>query len=128
LAALPGARLNLAGALLARDDVASTRPLARDGWAQARQLGWQPYWADYLALLAALEGRFDSAGRVLGYADARYADEGTAREINEQRAADRIAALLDAELGTLTAQRLRSEGRSASDAEVERLVFGESMH
>ena len=128
LAALPAARLNLAGALLARDDTASARPIAREGWAQARQLGWQAYWADYLSLLAALDGCFDSAGRVLGYADARYADEGTAREINEQRAADRVAALLDAELGAPAAQRLRSEGRSVSDAEVERMAFGESVH
>ena len=53
--ALAYIRLNLAAARLALNDTPGSRSVGRAGWAQARLFDSQAYWADYLALLAALE-------------------------------------------------------------------------
>jgi hypothetical protein len=123
LAALPAARLNLAGALLSRDDGAQARVHALEGWPQALQLSWQPYWADYLALLAAIEGRPQAAARLIGYADARYAAAGTAREINEARAVERAGRLVAARLGAAAFERLKAAGAKIGDDDVAGLAF-----
>jgi predicted ATPase/DNA-binding winged helix-turn-helix (wHTH) protein len=123
LAALPAARLNLAAAHLARDDTAAARALAQDGWPQALRLGWQPYWADYLALLAALEHRHRAAAGLLGFADAAYAAIGTAREVNEARAAERAAAASVEQLGRAAFEQRRHDGKRLADTDIAALAF-----
>ena len=123
LAALPAARLNLAAAHLSLGNTNAARTLAQDGWPQALRLGWQPYWADYLALLAALEQRPRAAARLLGYANAAYAVIATAREVNEARAADRSAALCRAQLAPATYEQLERDGARWADADIAMLAF-----
>ena len=123
LAVLPAIRLNLAAAHLSTGDTPAARELAQASLPQALRLGWQPYWADVLALLAALERRPRAAALLLGYADAAYAAIATAREVNEARAVERAAALCRASLGEAAfAQRLR-EGARLSDADIAPLAF-----
>ena len=123
LAALPAARLNLAAAHLSLGNTNAARTLAQDGWPQALRLGWQPYWADYLALLAALEQRPRAAARLLGYAHAAYTVIATAREVNEARAADRSAALCRAQLAPATYEQLERDGARWADVDIAMLAF-----
>jgi predicted ATPase/DNA-binding winged helix-turn-helix (wHTH) protein len=123
LAALPAARLNLTAALLFKNEPAQARVFALDGWPQALQLAWQPYWADYLALLAATEGRLRAATRLLGYADARYLANASTREINEARAARRVGELTAEGLEPHELERLKAAGRALRDDEVAAQAF-----
>ncbi len=118
-------RLNLSAALLALDDHEQARPHLRAGWAQAPLFDAQPYFADYLALLAALDGRLDAAARLAGYADAANACVGE-REPNEAAAIARAVQLARAALGDATFDRLHAEGATLRDADIEALAFG--MH
>jgi predicted ATPase len=122
-AMLPASRMNLAAAMLQQGRTEAARALAQQGWPQAVQLGWQPYWADHLALLAALEGRMHTSARLRGYADAGYAAADTAREVNETRAAERAATLVAAALGDAVHERLCLEGRRLGDGDVAELAF-----
>ena len=123
LAALPAARLNLAAAHLSKGDTPAARALAREGLPQAQRLGWLPYWADYLALLAALEQRPRAAARLLGYADAAYAAIATAREVNEARAVERAATLCHASLSPAAFEQGRRDGARLADADLAGLAF-----
>ena len=118
------ARLNLSAALLALGEHAPARPHLRAGWAQAPVIGMQPFYADYLALLAALDGRFDAAARLAGYADAANARVGP-REPNEAAAHARAVQLARAALGDAAFDRLHAEGAALRDADIEALAFGE---
>ena len=122
-AALPASRLNLAAAHLAQDDTPAARALAEEGLSQAMRLGWQPYWADVLALLAALERRPRAAAKLLGYADAAYAAIATAREVNEARAVERAAQISVTDLGSDAFEALRRDGARLADADLAALAF-----
>ena len=84
----------------------------------------QPFYADYLALLAALDGRFDVAAGLEGYADAANARFGP-REPNEAAARARAVQLARAALGDAAFDCLHAEGAALSDADIEALAFGE---
>jgi len=116
------ARLNLSAALLALGEHEQAKPHLRAGWAQAPLFDLQPYFADYLALLAALAGRLEAAARLAGYADAANARE---RDANEAAAHARAVHLARAALGDATFDRLQAEGAVLRDADVEALAFGE---
>jgi hypothetical protein len=124
LAALPAARLNLTAALLFKNESAPARRLAVDGWPQALQLAWQPYWADYLALLAAIEERPRAASLLLGYANARYLANGTTREVNEARAAHRTEQLAAQGVGRAEFNRLQEAGSALRDDEINDIALG----
>ncbi len=124
LAALPAARLNLAAAYLSKDDVAAARALAHDGLPQALRLGWQPYWADYLALMAALEHRPRAAACLLGFADAAYAAIDCSREVNEARAVERAAALCLARISAAIFDELKREGARLNNEAFAGLALG----
>jgi predicted ATPase/DNA-binding winged helix-turn-helix (wHTH) protein len=123
LAALPAARLNLAAAYLSKGDTEAARALARAGLPQAQRLGWLPYWADYLALLAALEDRPRAAARLLGYADAAYAAIATPREINETRAVERATARCLESLSRAAFEQRHRDGARLADADLDALAF-----
>jgi predicted ATPase/DNA-binding winged helix-turn-helix (wHTH) protein len=120
------ARVNLAAALLAQGDTAAAREVAQQGWPQGRRFGLQPYWADYLALLAALEGRTRCAARLAAYADASYRARDEERGGNEAVAAARVQARLQAALAAAGAplhERLRQQGESLREEEIAAQAF-----
>ncbi|MFT3957206.1 MAG: adenylate/guanylate cyclase domain-containing protein [Piscinibacter sp.] len=116
------ARTNLSAALLSLDRQALAAQHLRAGWAQAPLFDMLPYLADYLALLAALEERFEPAARIAGYADAANARAGE-REPNEANAIARATALARAALGDATFDRLHAEGTLLRDADIAALAF-----
>ena len=121
------ARVNLAAALLAHGDAAAAREVAQQGWPQGRRYGLQPYWADYLSLLAALEGRVRRAARLAAFADASYRTRREERGGNEAAAAARVRSLLEVALagaGTPLIERLRREGESLAEEEIAAQAFG----
>ncbi len=87
---------NLLLALLAQGALADARRTLGEFVAVARQLGFMflMYTADAMALLAARERRWAAAVRLLGYADAGYAEQGQPREPNEASAREATWALL----------------------------------
>ena len=125
LSALPFAALNLTAAWLAKGDAAQARAVARVHWPMAQQFDLQVYWADYLALIAALEGRPGCAARLLGYGDAGYAAKQTTREVNEARAAQRAEQIAVDRLGHADVERLKAAGAALLDEDVAALAFAE---
>jgi hypothetical protein len=121
---LTSARLNLCAALLALDAVAEARLVARAGWPQAQRFEMQKEWADYLALLSALEHRAAAAARLCGYSNTGYETLGRRREVNEAAAFDRACRLAASALGDAEFERLQAEGRSLRDEDIEALAFG----
>ena len=92
-------------------------------WAKATAFEIQPYCADYLALLAALERRPRAAARLAGYSDAGYRAKSEGRERNEAAAAQRVAALAIAEIGVESFESTRAGGSSLADDQVAALAF-----
>ena len=119
-------RLNLSAALLALGQHEQARPHLRDGWAQAPLFDMQPFYADYLAQLAALEGRFEPAARLAGYADAGNARV-SERQSNEAAAIAHAVQLARAALGDAAFDRLHAEGAALRDADIEALAFPEDI-
>ena len=118
------ARLNLGAALLALDDTQQAGPVLRAGWQQALAFDLQPYYADYLALLAALGGRHPAAALLAGYADAANRAVGDNREANEAAAIARARTLAGAALGADLLARLQAEGETLRDTQISALAFG----
>ena len=120
------ARLNLGAALLSVSDAAQAEAVLRAGWSQALVFDLQPYFADYLALLAALQGRPQTAARLAGYADAANLAVGSQREGNEAAAIERARALASAALGEKLFEQLQGEGRDLRGTQIASLVFGDA--
>ena len=85
----------------------------------------QPYYADYLTLLAALEGRHPAAALLAGYADAANRATGDNREVNEAAAIARARGLARAALGEDVVARLQTEGEALRQSQIAALVFGD---
>ena len=87
----------------------------------------QPFFfADCFAQVTALEGRFEAAARLAGYADAGNARVGE-RQSNEDATVARAAQLARAALGDAAFDRLRAEGIALSAAGIEALAFPEDI-
>src|SRR4029079_217213 len=71
--ALASCRAVLGAGYLMLGDREQARLCLRPGWAQAALFDLERVFADYLALLAALDGRYEAAARLAGYADAANA-------------------------------------------------------
>lgn len=110
-------RMNLAAALLACEHSAEARRVVTDAWPAVRQFGALTAWLDLWALLAALEGRFEAAARLVGRADADYRAKGESREANQTRAAARAQALARAALGDAAFEREAALGPLLDDAQ-----------
>ena len=117
------AQLNLVAALLGLQDLSRARERAQTGWPQGRLYELQAPWADYLALLAALEGRLQSAARLTGYADAGYALRDDRRERNESTAVERASGLARAALGDAEFERLAADGARLRDEQIAAIAF-----
>jgi predicted ATPase len=96
--ALAFCRLVLGAGYLMLGDREQARLYLRAGWAQAALFDLERLFADYLALLAALDGRYKAAARLAGYADASNA-HASKRERNEAAAITRAAQPARAGLG-----------------------------
>jgi ATP/maltotriose-dependent transcriptional regulator MalT len=120
---LPALLRIAAAAQLNQGDVEGARQAAVEGWPLARRGGAESAWFDVLALLAAAEGRADTAARLIGAADADHAARRSARDLIA------AASLRDAErrvgdvLGPDLLQHLRSEGSGMWLEEIERMAF-----
>ena len=112
------ARVNLAGALIARGDVGKAREMALSAWPMAVEHDIKHALADSLGLLAVLEQRPRTAARLRGYADALHASYGTVREPNEARTVERTGRLAYEQLGNAEFERLTREGSMLGDEEV----------
>lgn len=109
--------MNLSAALLTCDRIAEARAIIAEAWPLAPALSMQSRWLDYLALLAALEGRFADAAALLTRANADYRAKGERRERHQQRSHERAAALAAEGLDAAALERARAAGRCLSDRE-----------
>jgi len=114
---------NLTAALLAQGDTQRSRAVLQAIWPGALQMRLHVWCSDYPVLLAALDGRPRTAARLMGYADAAYAQRGTARQPNEATARQRSEALARTALGDALFDALMAEGRRLRDEEVAALAF-----
>jgi len=121
--ALTFSRINLVAALLAMDDCAGARPVARAAWDKVPAFDVQHAAAAYLALLAALEGRPRAAAQLVGYSEAIYAARDEVREANETAATNRARTLAAAALGDAAFDRLCAAGAKLRDVEIGAIAF-----
>lgn len=120
---LAHARLNLCAAFLSLDQLQPARQTAVLGWKMAERFGMQAWWADYLALLAALEGRPQAAALLLGFADAAYERTQDHREPNEAAAAGRVRQRLGASQRAEDTAALLAAGALLPEAAVSALAL-----
>ncbi|WP_284618723.1 ATP-binding protein [Aquabacterium humicola] len=118
------ARINLAAAHLMLHQTAPARQQLHEALPRPLRGPLQTWCMNYLALLAALEGRFDDAAQLVGATDARYATDDEQRQVNEQRAYERTLQLLcDAPADDAAIDALITQGRTLSDADVVQLAL-----
>ena len=79
-----------------------------------------------LAQLAALQGRFEAAANLVGYARARFAARSSALEVVDVRALAQAEALAEAALGLTATQALVQQGRTLEHTEAELLALGDA--
>ena len=115
-----------AGYLMLGDREQARRHL-RAGWARAALFDLERAFADYLALLSALDGRYEAAARLAGYADACNA-QAKKREPNERAAITRAAQLARASLGETIFDHLHAEGCRLRGTDIEALAFCPGLH
>ena len=121
--ALTFARINLIAALLSLDECEQARDIAPAAWEKASAFDIQHAATAYLALLAALEGRFTAAAELVGYSEAIYAARNEVRESNETAATDRARTLATAALGKPEFDRLHAAGAKLSYADIRAIAF-----
>lgn len=112
--------------MVALDECERARCIAQSGWPQAASFELHAGWADYLALLAALDVRLQAAARLAGYADTACIALDERRQENESAAVDRARTLARAALGEAEYDRLHAEGAKLRDADIAALAFGTS--
>lgn len=118
------AQCNLLSAWLANDAAAEARAVAGAHWPQAARYNMHAFYADNLALLAALERRPHASARLLGYADAAYAAMQSTRQVAESITVQRAEGSARQALGDAQFARLKAEGAALSDEDIAALAFG----
>lgn len=121
--ALAYARVNLIAACLALGRLPRARALAQVGWPHGRLFDLQHWWADYLALLAALEQRPRAASSLARYSDTVYAARGMQRTANEAAAYTRACALARAALGEASSARRQTESLVLREDDVQAVAL-----
>ena len=121
--ALTFTRINLIAALLSLNDCEQAREIGQAAWEKAPAFDIQHAATAYLALLAALEGRFSAAAELVGYSEAIYAARKEVREANETAATNRARTLATAALGKSAFDRSYALGAKLSDAEIRAIAF-----
>ncbi|MBX6372946.1 MAG: helix-turn-helix transcriptional regulator [Acetobacteraceae bacterium] len=112
----------VASYLLAEGDIARARPIIAERLTAARLMGL-PHEIlaniERLALIAALEGRPDTAARLLGYVQSCYARRGVLRSFDSQVVHDRLLAVLRQRVCTPEdLDRLTARGADCDEEEV----------
>ncbi len=115
------ARINLAAAHLMLGQTQAARLQLQEAWPAVMRGALHAWCVDYLAELAALEGRLDAAAQLAEAATARYDAMADQRQVNEQRAYAHTLALLRAGRDAAALETLRLQGRALGDAEVAQL-------
>ncbi len=109
---------NLAGYLIAVDDVAGARAAAVEAVGRLSRSdvgsGLMATALEHLALVQALEGRAEKAARIFGYCDTSYVSSGYVREYTERVTHERLKTLLRELLGEEQLQLLRDQGAAAA--------------
>jgi hypothetical protein len=118
---------NLANALLQLGEVAEARERLATFLDLSRSSEWEglDIFSDIFALLAAKEGRFEAAARLMGFADAASRRMKFVRQANEERACEIASAAVRGALDTATIERLMAEGRSLDGAGACEIVLGD---
>jgi predicted ATPase/class 3 adenylate cyclase/pSer/pThr/pTyr-binding forkhead associated (FHA) protein len=109
---------NMAGYLLARDDVAGARAAAGEALTLYRALGhqdWAPACVEHLALAAAISGAPQQAARLLGYSSEYFRRTDQTRDRMEQAGYERLLALLRGALPEASLEALMAEGAAWPD-------------
>jgi predicted ATPase/DNA-binding winged helix-turn-helix (wHTH) protein len=101
----------MAAALFMQDDVEQARGTLADFAAASRSRDWEWFglYSGLFALLAAAEGRHETAARLLGFADRAHQQLG-AREVPVEQAWARATSLVSAAMAPAVASRLAQEG------------------
>jgi hypothetical protein len=101
----------LAAALFMQDDIEQARAALVDFAAASRSRDWEWFglYSGLFALLAAVEARYETAARLLGYADRAHQQLG-ARGSQVGQAWERATGLVSAALAPATVTRLAYEG------------------
>jgi predicted ATPase/DNA-binding winged helix-turn-helix (wHTH) protein len=118
---LPWALVNLGSYLTARGDHAEARAVAEEALLLLREQGghWGTLGLQLWALIAALEGRYTEAARLLGYVNAAFARMGEVREFTEQRVHDTLMKIL---LEHRTPEHIRTFGIEGSVWSADRAI------
>jgi len=99
--------------------------LAPRAWAACRRFD-TPVVVPTLAQLAALQGRFEAAANLVGYARARFEARSSALGIVDVQALAQAEALAEAALGAAAAQALVRRGRTLEHADAALLALGDA--
>jgi hypothetical protein len=123
LAGLVETRMQLVGALVACDRLVEARQHSRACWPLVVRLSRTDVWADYHALLAALEGRLADAAQLMGYANRLTRRQRTVRAHNEAAAARRTLHILQARCEPAQLQAWLALGEALDEPGVEAVAF-----
>jgi len=102
-------------------DYGEARALA-SRWIAAMEPKRSTFPSDHVAFVLAIRGHFDAAARLLGLADAEFAERQEVRMIPEAWSAERAAHMAAEALGPTQAEQLRSLGTSMRRGDCLRLV------
>ena len=116
-------RIQLVGALIQCRRLDEAREHSRAVWPFAVRISRQDALADYLSLLAALEGRPVDAARLLGYANKLCRDQQAPRAGNEQAAVRQTLDILTIALGKDELEASMKAGESMSASELTSVAF-----
>jgi predicted ATPase/DNA-binding winged helix-turn-helix (wHTH) protein len=111
-------RVNLAAAHLRLGQTDEARLQLQQALPAAMRVPLHAWCVDYLAELAALEGRLDTAAQLVGAANARYEAAADIRQVNEQRAHQHTVDVLHAVRAADELARLSVQGGRLTDADV----------
>jgi tetratricopeptide (TPR) repeat protein len=110
--------LNIAAYRIALGDVDGAREAARDGlrWARQAQRAMSIAIAlQHIALLLALRGAVNDAGRLIGYVNVQYKELGQEREPTEAWGYEKLMASLREHLNEAEIEKLAAEGAAWSE-------------
>jgi predicted ATPase/DNA-binding winged helix-turn-helix (wHTH) protein len=114
---------NLCAAHLLSGNVEMARAIAREAFDPLWRAGWGHLLLDSLACIAAEEGRFDEAARLLGCCDAWYARQHDVRQPNEASIADRAASRVLKTVPEEVFSLARSQAQDHTELEVRSIAW-----
>ena len=119
---LPWVLQGLLKALVLQGQLAEAQALGPRAWAACRRFD-TPVVVPTLAQLAALQGRFQAAAHLIGYANARFEARNSTLGVVDLQALAQARALAEDSIGAATTQALVQRGRDLHDAAAETLAL-----